>query len=115
MGQERLYSLVLAFLAAARRTHEIGVRIALGAERRSVVAVVLRRSVGVALIGTAVGLVGAGVGSRALRSLLYDVPTLDPLALGSAVVLLVAAASLAACLPARRAARIDPMEALRQE
>jgi predicted permease len=99
----------------ARRTREIGIRIALGAERGDVVGMVLRQGMTLVAIGSAIGLLlAAGVG-RLLRSMLFGLPTLDPLAFGGAVVLFAAIGLLACYVPARRATRVDAMEALRYE
>jgi predicted permease len=99
----------------ARRTREIGIRIALGAERGDVVGMVLRQGMTLVGIGSLVGLVlAAGVG-RLLRSMLFGLPTLDPLTFGGAAILF-AVIGLAACyIPARRATQVDAMEALRYE
>lgn len=98
-----------------RRTREIGLRIALGADTRAVARAVLRQALTVALVGAAVGVLGAFGATRLLRSLLFEVHPNDPLALFGAVLVLVVVASVAAWLPARRATRIDPVLALRQE
>lgn len=103
---------VISF-AAARRTAEIGLRIALGADRRSIVLMVLRQGFLIVAAGIALGAVGAALLSRLMRSLLYGVSTTDPV-IYLGISLLLGAVALAACfLPARRAARLDPMEALR--
>jgi predicted permease len=101
--------------AVSRRIREIGVRVALGAARRDVVRLVLGRGMRITGAGLAVGLLGAlGIG-QALRSQLWGISPRDPLTFG-AVGLVLAAVALAACLvPARRAARVDPMVALRSE
>jgi putative ABC transport system permease protein len=99
----------------SRRTREIGVRVALGATRRAVLALVLRRAVRLAGLGLAVGLAGAfGVG-RLLGSMLYGVSGSDPLTFAVIAALLGTVALLASWVPARRAARVDPMIALRSE
>jgi predicted permease len=98
-----------------QRTHEIGIRMALGAAREHIFRVVLRQGVILVLSGLAIGLVAA-VGLRGLVSaLLFGVTAGDPAAYGGAAVLLLAAACTAAALPARRAARVDPVVALRDE
>jgi predicted permease len=99
----------------ARRTSEIGLRMALGATPRHVAAPVLREALLLSLVGVVVGLPAAFAAGRVIRSQLYGVQPHDPLALAAAVAALVAVALLAAWLPARRAARTDPMEALRYE
>ncbi len=101
--------------AASRRTHEIGIRMALGASRGDVLTAVLRQGVKLTLIGLIVGLAGALAATRVIRSLLYGVSSTDPLTFAGVAALLTAVVLLACYLPARRAARIDPMVALRCE
>ena len=97
------------------RTREIGVRLALGASASSVVGGVLREALWAAMLGALAGL-GAALGvGRLLQGLLVGVAPLDPLTLGLSAATLVGAAGLAAWLPARRAAFIDPAVVLRQE
>lgn len=98
-----------------RQTHEIGVRVALGAMPGNIRRLVVGQVVGVVGIGVIGGLGGALATSRLLRSLLFNVSPIDPLTLVGVCVLLLAVAMIAAYLPARRAARIDPVEALRAE
>src|SRR5215831_5111954 len=98
-----------------RRTREIGVRIAFGAQRRDVAGLVLRQTMLMAVIGVIVGLSAALATTRLITSLLYGLTPNDPLTIGLASLLLLAVAALAGYLPARRAARVDPMEALRHE
>lgn len=101
--------------AVAQRTRELAIRMALGAERRAVLAMVVRQGATLALGGAAIGLGLALVAGRFVRELLYDVSPTDPVAIGG-IALLVAGASVAAGLfPARRATRVDPMEAMRAE
>jgi predicted permease len=105
---------VLAYLAA-QRTREIGVRLALGADRGEIVRLVVRQGMGVTLAGVAVGLVAAAAGTRLLATQLIGVEPLDPLSYAATVCLLLASAFLASYLPARRAAWQDPLKALRYE
>jgi ABC-type antimicrobial peptide transport system permease subunit len=99
----------------ARRTGEIGIRMALGAQRGAVVRMILRQVLVLAAIGFAIGLPTALVTSKFIGSFLFGMKPNDPLALMMAVAILLAAALLAGYLPARKAARIDPMTALRHE
>jgi putative ABC transport system permease protein len=99
----------------AQRTQEIGVRMALGALGSSVVALIVRRSVLVAAAGVAVGLMIAAGAARLMGSLLYGVSPFDPVAYATAAGALLAAAAIASWLPAKRAARVDPITALRSE
>jgi ABC-type antimicrobial peptide transport system permease subunit len=99
--------------SVARRTAELGIRMALGAERSRVVRMVVREVVGVVVAGVLVGLALAAFGARRVAGLLYGVDALDPIAFSGAVVTLLAVAWVAAYVPARRAARADPVEALR--
>ncbi|HEU4630091.1 MAG TPA: FtsX-like permease family protein, partial [Gemmatimonadaceae bacterium] len=105
---------VIAY-AVAQRTREIGVRIALGARPQRVVAQVIRQAAVLAGIGIVLGLAGAVAATRVLRSLLYGVTPLDAPTFAAAAVLLTVTALLAAYAPARRAARVDPVTALRAE
>jgi predicted permease len=101
--------------AVAGRTREIGVRMALGARRADVIAMVLRSGLGQAALGVAVGLAAALFAARFLRSLLFGLSPEDPLTLVVSVGVLLGAAVVASYLPARRASKVDPMEALRAE
>jgi len=101
--------------STARRTSEIGVRMALGARRGQVVTMILRENTVIAFTGAAVGLIAALLASRALASFLYGTSTSDPWILVGSVATLSAIASAASLLPALRAARIDPMAAIRCE
>ncbi len=101
--------------AVSQRTQEIGVRLALGAERRGVEAMVLRQGATLAGLGIAVGVVGALALTRVMASLLVETSATDPVTLVSVAVLLAAVASVASWLPARRAASTDPMIAMRAE
>jgi putative ABC transport system permease protein len=101
--------------SVVERTREIGVRIAVGAEPRQIAALVLRDSLTVTVAGVAVGLIaGLGVG-RVLASLLYEVAPVDPLTLGAVAALLVVVSTAAILLPVRRASRVNPVVALRQQ
>jgi ABC-type antimicrobial peptide transport system permease subunit len=104
---------VISYLVTQRRP-EIGVRIALGASVRLVSRLVLLQSLRLASIGIAIGLVAAWATTRVLSRLLFDVSPTDPLVLGAVAAGLLAVVSLAAFAPARRAARIDPIEVLRE-
>jgi ABC-type antimicrobial peptide transport system permease subunit len=99
----------------AQRTREIGVRIALGAPARGVVAMVLRKSLAWVGVGVVVGASAAFGAARLVGSLLYGISPHDPLAYAAAASALLIASVLAACVPALRAARVDPMVALRSE
>ncbi|HJU89007.1 MAG TPA: ABC transporter permease [Gemmatimonadaceae bacterium] len=99
----------------ARRTQEIGVRVALGARRGSVVSLVLRESMTPVVIGIIFGAFGALVVTRLLRTLLYGVSDTDPATFITAALIVIAVGALASCLPAWRAARVDPVVALRSE
>jgi ABC-type antimicrobial peptide transport system permease subunit len=97
----------------ARRRAELGLRLALGAERGRVWAAVVRRSVGLAAAGAALGLAIAAVGGRAVAGLLYDVGRLDPATFAAVGAALLVLAGAAAWVPAFRASRVSPLEALR--
>jgi len=105
---------VLAYSISLRR-QEFGIRMALGSDRRALVQLVLHQAAWPVLIGISVGLPVSFVILRWVRSLLYHTPLLDPLAIGGSVAVLVIAAIVAAIIPARRAASIDPMQELRME
>jgi predicted permease len=105
---------VLAY-SVTLRLQEFGIRIALGSGKRALVRLVLRQAAYPVLLGAGVGLAIAFVALRWVGSLLYQTPVMDPLAIGGSVMLLLAAAALAAIVPSRRAASIDPMCALRME
>jgi putative ABC transport system permease protein len=99
----------------SQRTREIGVRMALGAARGDVAGLVLRQGLWMALGGVAIGLAGAFALTRLLRALLFEVSPTDPATFGAVSVVLVAVALLASYLPARRAASVEPLEAIRYE
>jgi len=101
--------------SVARRTSEIGLRMALGANRGNVVTLVLRGASWQVGLGLAIGIPAALLGGHLMATQLYNVSTYDPLTLASAVLVLAAFAAIAGFIPARRAASIEPMNALRTE
>jgi putative ABC transport system permease protein len=105
---------VIAYVAS-QRTKEIGIRIALGAVSRDVIGMFLRHGLVMAGAGIVAGLIAAGAMSRVMRSLLYGVGTLDPVTYAAAAFALVATALLASYVPALRASRVDPADALRRD
>jgi putative ABC transport system permease protein len=105
---------VMAF-AVAQRTHEIGLRMALGASKDNVLALIMKEGVVLAAIGLGLGLIGACFVGRAMRGLLYGVGTIDVAAFSAVAVTLFVAAVLACYVPANRATRVDPLIALRYE
>ena len=100
--------------AVSRRRREIGIRVALGAERRDVLLLVLRQGGALVAAGVLLGLLAAAAGVRIIESTLFGVTPADPLTFAAVTAVLAAAALLACWLPARRAARIDPLEVLRE-
>jgi putative ABC transport system permease protein len=98
-----------------QRTREIGIRTALGAQRPEVIGLVLRQGMKLTGLGILIGLAGAFGLTRLIRSLLFGVAPTDPLTFAVIPVMLAAVALLACWLPARRAAKVDPMEVLRCE
>lgn len=132
-AQERLFALAyslfgaLALLLAciglfglmsysvSRRTNEIGIRMALGAQRGSVVGMVLRESMLMVAVGVAIGLAGAIAGGRFIESVLYGLSTTDTMTISAAIGATILVSLAAGYLPARRASRVDPMVALRYE
>jgi putative ABC transport system permease protein len=105
---------VISYMVS-ERTHEIGIRIALGATRRNILQIVVRQGLRLAIAGAAIGLIGALIVSRLMTGLLYGVKPTDPLTFAGVAVLLVVVALFACYIPARRAIRVDPMVALRHE
>jgi putative ABC transport system permease protein len=105
---------VLSF-SVSQRTQEMGVRIALGAQRADVLRLVVRQGITLAMIGVVVGVVGAFGVTRVIASLLYNVTPTDPISFGGVAIFLTAIAFVASYLPARRATSVDPIVALRNE
>ena len=105
---------VLAYLVAQRR-REIAIRVALGSTAAGVVRLVLREGLVLVAIGLAAGFAGAAGLQRAVANQIYGVRPLDPLVIGGVTVLLGTIALAACALPARRAARVDPVEVLKEE
>jgi putative ABC transport system permease protein len=101
--------------AVSRRTHEIGVRMALGARRNDVMRLVLLQGLGLSAIGALIGLAGAVVASRLITQFLYGITSRDPLSYTVSVLVAIGVALLASYFPARRAMKVDPMVALRHE
>jgi putative ABC transport system permease protein len=105
---------VIAY-SVAQRTHEIGIRLALGAQRRTVLGMIIKQGMILTLIGAVVGLVGAFLVTRVMKSVLYNVSTTDPI-IFIGVPLVLALVALVACyIGARRATKVDPLTALRYE
>ncbi len=123
LGGFAAFALILASLgiyavisySVSQRTQEIGIRMALGASARGVQTSVLRQTLRLAAIGTAIGIVASAIFAGALRSLLFGVEATDPYTFAAMLVILTVVATLAGYFPARRASRIDPIIALRSE
>lgn len=108
-----LYGIVA--YAVTRRTNEIGIRVALGAQRSNILAMVLKDTLLLVCVGVAIGIPAAVGASRLISNMLFDLSPTDPAVLMTATLVLSAAAALAGLIPARRASRVDPMVALRYE
>jgi len=105
---------VIAY-SVAQRTHEIGIRVALGASQRDIASRVVGQGMAMTVVGLVLGLAGALSTTRFLSSLLYGIRPGDPLTIGCVAAVLSSAALAACYIPARRAMRVDPMVALRHE
>ena len=105
---------ILSYSVTERR-HEIGIRVALGADHRRILKLVIRQGMALALTGVAIGIAGAVILTRFMSGLLYGVKPTDPLTFGAVAVILTVVALAAITIPARRAAKLDPMVALRHE
>lgn len=108
-----LYGLIS--YSVTQRTREIGIRMALGAQRRDAMVMVLRQALVLALIGTGIGFIGAAFAARILSGLVYGVSVRDPITFGAVILSMLTVATLASYIPARRSTQIDPMIALRHE
>ena len=105
---------VISYIVSAR-THEIGIRLALGAQKRNILSAVLGQGLQLALTGAALGFVGGLIASHLMKGLLYGVRPTDPLTFACVTAVFIAVALFACYIPARRATRVDPMVALRHE
>ena len=113
LGVVGLYGVIS--YSVARRTREVGIRLALGARRQNVTRMFVRQGLALSSIGAICGLAAALGLTRLMRSLLFEVSAADPLTYAGASAALVLAATIGSYIPARRATRVDPMEALRAE
>jgi putative ABC transport system permease protein len=112
LGATGVYGVLSYFVSL--RTHEIGIRAALGADRRMLVGLFVRRGLSITLVGVAFGLAGAWALARVVRGQLHDVSATDPLTFAGVALLLMLVGLLATYLPARRAAAVDPLVAIRE-
>jgi putative ABC transport system permease protein len=101
--------------SASQRLHEIGIRVALGAQRMHILRMAIGEGMQLVAIGLAIGLIGAGALTRFVRAMLFDVSPFDPATFAATSAALAAVAFLACYVPARRATRLDPLLALREE
>jgi predicted lysophospholipase L1 biosynthesis ABC-type transport system permease subunit len=133
LARQRFYALILGMFAAVaallaaigiygllayavvQRTHEIGIRMALGAPRAQVLALVLRKGLTLTTLGITLGIVGAAAGTRLLQGMLFGITPLDPVTFVAVSLTFGLVATVAAYLPARRATKVDPLVALRYE
>jgi ABC-type antimicrobial peptide transport system permease subunit len=113
LGAVGIYG-VISYIVS-QRTQEIGVRMALGAQRGEVSGMVLKEGMALALLGIGLGLAGSLAVTRFMKAILFEVSTTDPATFAAVPVLLAAVALLASYLPARRAAGVEPLEAIRYE
>jgi ABC-type antimicrobial peptide transport system permease subunit len=105
----------LVSFAITRRRREVGIRMALGASRTSVLRLMISQTMKPVLTGAVIGVAAAGAGAQLIRSMLYGISPLDPLSFAFTVVVLAAVAAAAAIVPARGAVRVDPALTLRHE
>jgi putative ABC transport system permease protein len=108
-----IYSLIA--YSVAERTRELGIRVALGADRKAVMRLIVGEGLKLAAVGILIGLIGSWMLTGTLRTLLYEVSPIDPLVIGTTVAAVLMVTALASFLPARRALRVDPMVALRAD
>jgi putative ABC transport system permease protein len=99
----------------SQRTHEVGIRMAIGAQRFDVLGMILRQGLALVFIGLAIGLTFSFAATRFLKSLLFQISSIDPVTFGGVSLLLIAVAAFACFVPARRATQVDPLIALRHE